>query len=118
MPLARLARFEAEVRERIATVAPGATVVIWGHVGDGNLHVNVIGPPPDNEIVDDAVLRLAAGMGGSISAEHGIGRAKVRWLGLSRSPAEIEAMRAIKKALDPAGLLNPGVLLPPSAGSG
>jgi FAD/FMN-containing dehydrogenase len=115
LPLKRLAAFESAVRSRVAAVAPGAMVVIWGHLGDGNLHVNVIGPPPEDDTVDDAVLRLAAGMGGSISAEHGIGRAKVRWLSLNRSPAEIEAMRAIKTSLDPAGLLNPGVLLPPSA---
>jgi FAD/FMN-containing dehydrogenase len=117
LPLERLAAFESAVRQRLAAVAKGATVVIWGHLGDGNLHVNVVGPPPDDDTVDDAVLELAAGMGGSISAEHGIGRAKVRWLRLNRSPAEIEAMVAIKTALDPAGLLNPGVLLPPAASS-
>jgi FAD/FMN-containing dehydrogenase len=115
LPLESLAAFEAAVRRRVAAVARGATVVIWGHLGDGNLHVNVVGPPAEDDTVDDAVLRLAASMGGSISAEHGIGRAKVRWLDLNRSPAEIEAMRAIKTSLDPAGLLNPGVLLPPTA---
>jgi FAD/FMN-containing dehydrogenase len=112
LPLERLPPFELAVRERVAAVAPGATVVIWGHLGDGNLHVNVVGPPPADDTVDDAVLRLAAGMGGSISGEHGIGRAKIRWLGLNRSAVEIEAMRAIKTSLDPDGLLNPGVLLP------
>ncbi|HSS10878.1 MAG TPA: FAD-binding oxidoreductase [Acidimicrobiales bacterium] len=112
LPLARLAAFEAAVRGRVASVAPEAIVVIWGHLGDGNLHVNVVGPPADDDTVDDAVLRLAAGMGGSISAEHGVGRAKVRWLGLTRAPAEIGAMKAIKNALDPTGLFNPGVLLP------
>jgi FAD/FMN-containing dehydrogenase len=56
------------------------------------------------------VLRLVAGAGGSISAEHGIGRAKAPWLHLTRSPVEIAAMRALKAALDPAGRLNPGVL--------
>jgi FAD/FMN-containing dehydrogenase len=57
------------------------------------------------------VLRLAARCGGTISAEHGVGVAKARWLELSRTPAEIAAMRAIKRALDPAGLLNPGAVL-------
>ena len=66
--------------------------------------------------VTDAVLRHVAARGGSISAEHGVGRAKLAWLGLSRSPTEIAAMRAVKRALDPQGLLNPGVLLPPTAG--
>ena len=56
------------------------------------------------------MLRLVASYDGSISSEHGVGRAKVPWLGLSRSSTEIDAMRAIKDALDPAGLLNPGVL--------
>ena len=60
--------------------------------------------------MDDAVLRLVVDRGGSISAEHGIGTAKRRWLPLARSPEEIATMRAIKHALDPAGLLNPRVL--------
>jgi FAD/FMN-containing dehydrogenase len=110
LPLGRLAEFETAVRALVANVAPSATLVLWGHVGDGNLHVNVVGPAPDDEAVDEAVLRLVAGFGGSISAEHGIGRAKRRWLSLTRGPAEIGAMLAIKRALDPDGILNPGVL--------
>jgi FAD/FMN-containing dehydrogenase len=62
--------------------------------------------------VTGAVLRLVAELAGSISSEHGVGRAKVDWLGLSRSPEEIAAMQAVKDGLDPKGLLNPGVLLP------
>ena len=84
--------------------------MLWGHVGDGNLHVNVVGPAPDDEAVDEAVLRVVAAHGGTVSAEHGIGVAKAAWLGLTRSPAEVAAMRAVKAALDPAGTLNPGVL--------
>ena len=112
LPLGRLAAFETAVREVVGTVAPSAALILWGHVGDGNLHVNVVGPASDDEAVDDAVLRLVARFGGSISAEHGIGRAKIHWLSLTRSPAEIHAMAAIKAALDPDGVLNPGVLLP------
>ena len=59
---------------------------VFGHLAMGNLHVNVVGPAPDDDTVDDAVLRLAAAHGGSIAAEHGIGVAKVRWLNLTRSP--------------------------------
>ena len=59
------------------------------------------------------MLVFAAGLGGSISAEHGIGTAKRPWLHLNRSEAEITAFRSIKAALDPAGILNPNVLLPP-----
>ena len=78
------------------------------------MHVNVLGADEVRaaSAVTDAVLRQVAALGGSISAEHGVGRAKVGWLGLSRSPAEVAAMVAVKRALDPAGLLAPGVLLP------
>ena len=64
------------------------------------------------DAVTGGVLRLVAELGGSISAEHGIGRAKLGWLHLTRSPADVAAMRAVKAALDPAGLLSPGRLLP------
>jgi FAD/FMN-containing dehydrogenase len=99
--------------------APGGPprLVVFGHVGVGNLHVNVLGPDPDDTQVDVAVGRLAAAHGGSGAAEHGVGRAKTGWLGWTMPPAEISAMRAIKAALDPAGLLNPGVLLPPAPAS-
>ena len=85
---------------------------VFGHLGDGNIHVEIVGPSADDEEVDRLVLEAVSTYNGSVSAEHGIGRAKTQWLSLSRSPAEIAAMRAIKNALDPAGLMNPGVLLP------
>jgi FAD/FMN-containing dehydrogenase len=113
LPPAALAPFVDAVRVRVAAVAPGSTVVVFGHAADGNLHVNVVGPPPDDEAVDDAVLGLVVERGGSISAEHGIGTAKRRWLVRNRSPQEVAAMRAVKAALDPVGILNPNVLLPP-----
>jgi len=111
VPLARIAQFRAALDSVIAKA--DARAVVFGHIGAGNLHVNVLGPAPDDDSVDDAVLRLAAEHGGSISAEHGIGRAKAAVLHLSRSAAEIAAMRAVKSALDPDGLLNPGVLFVP-----
>jgi FAD/FMN-containing dehydrogenase len=111
LPAAALAAFVATLPDVVATAAPGARLHLFGHVGDGNVHVNVTGVDPENEAVDDAVLRLVADFGGSISAEHGVGRAKAPWLGLSRSPAELAAFAAIKQALDPAGILNPGVIL-------
>ena len=97
----------------VAAVAPEASVWLFGHVGDGNVHVNVTGVAPEDERVDDAVFQAVAELGGSISAEHGIGTAKRRWLELSRSPAEIRAFRAIKHALDPDGIMNPHVLIGP-----
>ena len=113
LPLGRLARFEAEVRARLAAAVPGATLVLFGHAGDGGLHVNVATPggePDPAEKIEEVVFELVGAMGGSVSGEHGIGTDKVRWVGLTRSRAELEAMRAVKDALDPDGLLNPGVL--------
>jgi FAD/FMN-containing dehydrogenase len=112
LPASGLAAFAAAVPSVITTTAPSARVHLFGHLGDGNLHVNITGVDADDDRVDEAVLHLVARYGGSISAEHGIGRAKAAWLGLSRSDAEIAAFRAIKRALDPAGILNPGVILP------
>jgi FAD/FMN-containing dehydrogenase len=111
VPLARLATFLGDLPEAVAAAAPGARTFVYGHLGDGNLHVNVLGPAPDDEAADDAVLRLAAHCGGTITAEHGVGRHKTHHLGLVRSAEERAAMWAIKRALDPAGLLNPGVVL-------
>jgi FAD/FMN-containing dehydrogenase len=112
LPLARLPEFEARVRGVIQGVEPAARPVLFGHAGDGNLHVNILGVAPDDERPDDAVFRLVAELGGSISAEHGIGIAKMPWLHLTRSDADRDAMRSIKAALDPRGILNPGVIVP------
>jgi FAD/FMN-containing dehydrogenase len=94
----------------VGAVDGSARTFVYGHVGDGNLHVNILGPAPEDEAVDDAVLGLVLELGGSVSAEHGIGVAKVEWLLRDRGPAAVAAMRAIKRAWDPAGILNPGVL--------
>jgi len=110
LPLPHLAEFEHRVRGSVSARVAEARCVVFGHVADGNLHVNVLGLAPDDARATDAVLRLAAELGGSISAEHGIGIAKTRWLHLTRSVADIATMRAIKSAFDPKGLLNPGVI--------
>lgn len=117
VPLERVAAFEREVAAVVAARWPDAETVLYGHLGDGNVHVNVTGPDPRDMGVDDAVLEIVAAHHGSISAEHGVGFAKARYLGLSRSTAEIEVMRAIKSALDPNGILSPGRILPPVPGS-
>jgi FAD/FMN-containing dehydrogenase len=109
LPLAGIAGAAEAIGAAVA--AAGARLYLYGHLGDGNLHVNVLGPEPDDEAVDDAVLQIVAAHGGSISAEHGVGVAKRRWLGLTRTPEELAAMRALKAALDPAGVLNPGAVL-------
>lgn len=112
LPLGRIPGFERDVRALVAGLAPGARTILFGHAADGNLHVNVLGLPPGDETVDDAVLDLVARSGGSIAAEHGIGVAKVAALGRHAARTDLEAMRALKGALDPRGILNPGVVLP------
>jgi FAD/FMN-containing dehydrogenase len=112
VPLGELAALVAALPDTVATVAPAARTVLFGHLNEGNLHVNVLDAGGAAEEVTDAVLRLVSAHRGSISSEHGVGRAKAAWLHLTRSAEEIEAMRRIKSGLDPAGLLGPGVLLP------
>ena len=117
VPVARVPDLATGVEAAVrAATPPGRTyeVYLFGHLATGNLHVNVVGPNPDDEAVDEAVLQVAADLGGTIAAEHGVGVAKARWLHLTRSAAEIEVMHRVKAAFDPAGLLNPGVLLPPA----
>jgi FAD/FMN-containing dehydrogenase len=109
VPLRALPELVARLDDTVAAVAPKARVIVFGHVNEGNLHINVLDAGED---VVEPVLRLVAALGGSISSEHGIGRAKAAWLALSRSPEEVATMRRIKDALDPDHLLNPGVLFP------
>lgn len=111
MPLAALPRFLELLPPVVADACPGARTIVFGHLGDGNLHVNVLGPDRDDAAADDAVLELVLRCGGAISAEHGVGTAKAHWLAAARGSDELVAMRSVKRALDHAGLLNPGVVL-------
>jgi FAD/FMN-containing dehydrogenase len=111
VPLAAVPEFVARVRAAVAAAAPEARVAIWGHVGDGNLHVNILGLAPGDAPIDHDVLRLAVELGGTIAAEHGVGTQKTADLPLARSAGDLAAMRAIKAALDPRGILNPGVVV-------
>jgi len=91
----------------------GREVHVYAHLGDGNLHINLLDvDETTGDRLDEQVLTLVAHFGGSIAAEHGVGVHKTKWLHLSRSVEEIAAMRALKNALDPQGVMNPGVLLP------
>jgi FAD/FMN-containing dehydrogenase len=110
VPLPVLAQCADELREIVGSY-PGVTDFgVFGHLADGNIHVEILGPDPTDTAVDLAVLQAVARHGGSISAEHGVGRAKAHELWLTRSVAEIAAMRALKAAWDPDGRMNPGVL--------
>lgn len=120
-PTAALPALTAALAERLQAGWPGCRLVTFGHLGDGNLHFNVAAPPGQsadafvaahesaiNACVFDAVVRH----GGSIAAEHGIGRLRRDALARYKSPVAIELMRRIKQTLDPQSLFNPGCLLP------
>lgn len=99
------------IRQSLQEVWPEARLYIFGHMGDGNLHMYVSCGQNDASTrhrVEEMVLSPLTQIGGSITAEHGVGLEKKEWLHLSRNPAEIALMRQLKKALDPIGILNPG----------
>ncbi len=99
-----------------AASATGARLVAFGHLAEGNVHLNYLGAADatDATAIAERVLPSVAELGGTISAEHGVGVAKSRWMHLVRTPAELAAMSAIRDALDPRHVLNPGVLEPPA----
>ncbi len=110
--------FIESMEELIQNKYPGFEIALFGHIGDGNLHLNILKPNEmKDEIffqsckkVDPEMFALIQKHGGSISAEHGIGLLKKDFLGFSRSPSEIEYMKQIKKVFDPKGIFNPGKL--------
>ena len=119
LPIAALDAFCAELDDVFARRYPGWEICLFGHVGDGNLHINVMKPEamPKEEFfgktkeADRDLFELVKRHHGSISAEHGIGLLKKPYLSYSRSDAEMAVMRSVKRALDPHGILNPGKIL-------
>ena len=117
--VSRVPEFLLRLAELLDEVCPEYDVLYYGHVGDGNIHLNILRPEgvslEDFEARSNVISRrsyeLTREMGGSASAEHGIGLLKAHWLSTTRSAAEIEMMRGIKQLFDPAGILNPGKLL-------
>jgi FAD/FMN-containing dehydrogenase len=99
------------LRREVAARWPDAVAHFYGHIGDGNLHVNVSVPgavPQPKAEIEALVYRVVRDHGGSISAEHGIGVTKLDYLGFSRTPEELALMRILKQAIDPRNILNPG----------
>jgi FAD/FMN-containing dehydrogenase len=111
LPLSAIAVFTAESAELIAKHAPDAIPLLFGHIGEGNLHLNVVrcGPEAERELYS-AMMALIARSGGNVSSEHGVGTRKRDYMSMSRTEADIAAMRAVKAAFDPSGYLNPAVL--------
>jgi glycolate oxidase subunit GlcD len=116
VPVDRIAAFVARVKEIAA--ATGRPIVVFGHAGDGNLHPNILFDSRDPGQVAatwraaEAIFALALELGGTLSGEHGIGTLKRTFMAQAFSPAALAQQRAIKQACDPAGLLNPGKVLP------
>ena len=106
-------RYVARLKQAISDWRDDANCDVFGHIADGNLHIFVRPSDRDEyrEAADRCVYESLDGLGGSISAEHGIGIEKRRWLGATRSEAEIDLMRTLKRALDPKNILNPGKIL-------
>jgi FAD/FMN-containing dehydrogenase len=120
VPVSQVPAFLARARTACEALVPGARVVPFGHLGDGNIHFNIAQPAGadraaflarSHEIMD-AVNAAVRDFGGSFSAEHGVGRLKTYLMPDWRGGAELAAMRRIKQALDPSGILNPGKVLP------
>ena len=120
VPISRIPEFVQYTDALLEREIPGVRLVNFGHLGDGNLHYNVQAPEGQDAKaflreqearVNTLVYEAVRGFGGSISAEHGVGSLKVEELEHHKSPVALNMMRAIKSALDPQGLLNPGRVL-------
>jgi FAD/FMN-containing dehydrogenase len=120
VPVSQVPAFLAEADKAVARFMPGARLVSFGHLGDGNIHYNVSQPIGMDkaaflnlwDAMNDVVFEVVARFGGSISAEHGIGRLKAHRMTAIKSPVELAMMRELKKAFDPNNILNPGRVLP------
>jgi FAD/FMN-containing dehydrogenase len=120
VPVSRIPEFIEQATAAVARLVPDARMVPFGHIGDGNIHFNVSQPAGADkaaflarwEEVAAAVHEVVLRLGGSISAEHGIGQLKRDLMEAIKSPVELALMRDVKRLLDPNGILNPGKLLP------
>lgn len=114
LPIEAMPAYLESLRRRLAEIAPGARLIVFGHIADGNLHIVVAAGDRHAatfEAVERSVYEPLRAIDGSISAEHGIGLERKAYLGISRSPAELAVMRALKSTLDPNGILNPGKVI-------
>jgi FAD/FMN-containing dehydrogenase len=111
LPLSAVAAFARDADALLQRHAPDAVGVLFGHIGEGNLHLNVLRCDEDQERdLYAAMMDLIAECGGNVSSEHGVGSRKRRYIGMSREAADIAAMRTLKTAFDPTGYLNAAVL--------
>jgi FAD/FMN-containing dehydrogenase len=109
-PAGQWVRLASQAADVVAAADPGAVVITFGHVADGNVHVNIVPAEAADGRHEEALLSFVASLGGSISAEHGIGALKAQWLPLARTDAERALFGRLRSAFDPSGTLNPNVL--------
>jgi FAD/FMN-containing dehydrogenase len=113
LPLPSVAAFARDSAELVAAHAPDAIPVLFGHIGEGNLHLNLLRCALDADrerALYAAMMTLIAAGGGNVSSEHGVGTLKRDYVGMSRQPADVAAMRTVKASFDPTGYLNAAVL--------
>jgi D-2-hydroxyglutarate dehydrogenase len=118
LPISQFASVLANLRERLSNACPQALLVNWGHVNDGNLHVNVLIPGKFDRdenllnLLEPYLIDVVVGHGGSISAEHGLGQDKNKYLAKVKDPLVVQTMKSVKALFDPKGILNPGKYFP------
>lgn len=121
VPIAAIPDFLQQADEAVLAMEPGARIIAFGHMGDGNIHYDILGPESGAqeawrarmEEFEHRVHDVTVALGGSISAEHGIGQLKRDELPSRKDPVEMEMLRTVKRAFDPKNLMNPGKLLAP-----
>ncbi|KRB85797.1 hydroxyacid dehydrogenase [Sphingomonas sp. Root710] len=122
VPVLDMPAFLDRERDRLEAHFPGSRIIAFGHLGDGNIHFNLLPPPGEDRLAWIArhgaeasamVHDRVAAAGGSLSAEHGIGQAKLAEFARLTDQPRLHTLRAIKRALDPLGIMNPGKLVPP-----
>ena len=114
IPLGNLTHFLDSIATICGNINPLSIPYVFGHSADGNMHLNILQSEPNVAEMEEEILKFVVSLDGSISAEHGIGRAKAPYLHLQRNEEEIRLFREMKKAFDPKGILNPDVIFPAS----
>ena len=120
VPISSVVTFIKQASDAVSKAMPGTRIVAFGHMGDGNIHFNLSQPAgmDDTAFLEQwdgfnrVVHDIAVALGGSFSAEHGIGQLKRKELAHYAAPLEIDLMRRVKQALDPKGIMNPGKTIP------
>ena len=116
LPLDKVETFLARITPRVQAIAPGAETLTVAHLGDGNIHFSVYPGDPSKALYDRVITAIedeVQALGGSFSAEHGVGLSKLNSMARRKDPVALDLMRLLKQAIDPANIMNPGKVIPP-----